>query len=43
MEAKTNITTDCTTMGIMILRLALTPQLDLNEQLTIEANELRIW
>lgn len=29
--------------GIMILRLPLTPQLDLNDQLTIEAGEFRIW
>lgn len=29
--------------GIMILRLPATPRLDLNQQLTIEAGELRIW
>lgn len=29
--------------GIMILRLPATPSLDLNEQLTIEANPSRIW
>lgn len=29
--------------GIMILRLPATPRLDLDELLTIEANEFRIW
>jgi aminoglycoside 2'-N-acetyltransferase I len=29
--------------GIMILRLAVTPELDVNELLTVEANEVRIW
>lgn len=29
--------------GVMILRLPLTPRLDLDEQLTIEATGFRIW